>query len=107
MDTSNPLLLALNAIGCKDIAYVDEARVMQRLAVEGLLSALDDMTKEVSRTLSTTRRKAVEAHNDKTHVKLQNFLVGEYIVVARFSKPRTKISANWVGPRRIFEALPD
>ena len=97
MDPGNPLDLALNAIGYKDIFSVDEALVLQQLAIEGLLSALDEMHKEVNGTLSTTRKKLLKRITLR-HTSSLIVLDWDYDVVARFSKSRTKISANCVGP---------
>ncbi len=50
---------------------------------------------------------AVERHNAKTHVVPYKPTVEDYVAVARTHGPRTKMSTNWVGPRRISLFLSD
>ena len=96
MDSGSPLNLALKLISQSDASSIDEARVMQNLKVEELQDSLDSMRKEVFETLSAERKKELERHDSKTH---------GYVVVARQHSPRTKVSYNSVGPRRVVEAL--
>ena len=107
MEAGNPLQLALVSIGYKDIDSVDEARAIQKLSIDKFQCALDKMHKEVDDTLSSERKKAIQRHNSKTHVRPCNISVGDYVVIARYHGPRTKMSANWVGPRRVVQALSD
>lgn len=107
MDAGNPLDLALTSLSYKDAFSVDEVRIKQTMDIELLQNALDNMHKEVAATLDATRKKAIERHNAKTHVKTCILSVGDYVVVARFHGARTKMSANWVGPRRIVQTLSD
>lgn len=105
MEPGNPLNLALTNLKIIDSASVDKARAMQALELEPLLEALDDMHKNVNAVLSESRKKAVERHNRKTHIRACNPSVGDYVVVSRDCGPRTKMFANWVGPRRIVRIL--
>ena len=82
-------------------------QMMQQLKVDSLLKALDEMHKEVNETLTSTRENAVERHNRRTHIRPYKPTVGDYVVVARIRGPRTKVSANWIGPRRIINVLFD
>ena len=72
-----------------------------------MLEALDNMHKEVSGILSETRAKAVDRHNRKTHIRPYSPTVGDYVVVARTRGARTKMSCNWIGPRRVTRILSD
>lgn len=107
MKPGNPLALALSAINYVDAATTDEARVMQSLKIDEMQKSLDDMHKAVSITLNASRKKAVSRHNARTGVHPCNPSAGDYVVVARTRGPRTKMSANWVGPRRIVQVLSD
>lgn len=107
MEPGNPLHIALQSINYVDATSVDEVRQMQTLRIEELQQSLDNMHKEVSRILSDSRKKAVERHNARTHVYPCNPIVGDYVVVARHRGPKTKMSANWVGPRRVVRILSD
>ena len=105
MEPGNPLNLALSAINYSDADSVQDAQVMQELKIVDLLDSLDRMHRNVNEVLSETRKSAVERHNARTGVHPCNLVVGDYVVVARVKGPRTKMSANWVGPRRIVECL--
>ena len=63
------------------------------------------MHKEVSHLLAESRQEAVARHNRHTGVYPCNPTVGDFVVVARNRGPRTKMSANWVGPRRVVQVL--
>ena len=72
------------------------------------MESLDNMHKSVRGTLSNSRKEAVDRHNKRTGVLSCNLSVGDYVVVvARNRGPRTKLSANWVGPHRIVQARSD
>lgn len=75
--------------------------------MDRLNNTLDSMHKAVNETLTTVRRRAIERHNAKTHVTAYKPNVGYYVVVARSQGPRMKVSANWVGPRRVTRILSD
>ena len=107
MEPGNPLLIALQTMNVRDVSSVGEAEVIQKLEVDSMLKALDEMHKEVASTLEGARGKAVDCHNRKTHVRPYNPSVGDYVVVARTKGPKTKMSANWVGPRRVARILSD
>jgi len=107
MEPGNPLNLALSAISYVDSTSIDDVRALQALKIEELQNALDDMHKSVNVVLSDSRKKSISRHNARTGVYPCNLVVGDYVIVARTRGPRTKMSANWVGPRRIIEALSD
>ncbi len=75
--------------------------------MDALLDTLDQMHKDVDSSLSTPRKQAVERHNAKTHVVLYKPIVEDYVVVVRTQGPRTKMSTNWIGPRRVSRILSD
>lgn len=107
MESGNPLHLAMTAIKFEDATSVDEVQFMQSLKIEELQQSLQVMHQDVSTSLMESRRKSVERHNARTGVYPYNPIVGDYVVVARTKGPRTKMSANWVGPRRIVQILSD
>ncbi len=63
------------------------------------------MHKYVDQALSASRKPAVERHNAKTHMVPQKPTFGDYVAVARTHGPRTKMSTNWVGLRRMSRIL--
>lgn len=91
----------------RDADTINQVQTLQNLQVDDMLKSLDLMHKEVAGTLSDSRTQAVNRHNRKTHVRSCNPSVGDYVVLARTSGPRTKMSANWVGPRRVSKVLSD
>ncbi len=107
MPSGNPLTVALTDCNIQDVETTDQARLLQKLNINKLLESLDKMHKDVDTTLSATRKMAVERHNAKTHVVPYKPTAGDYVVVARTHGPRTKMSTNWVGPRRISRILSD
>ena len=107
MPSGNPLTVALTQCSTQDISSIDEVKLLQELKMDELHESLDKMHKAVGETLSDSRRKAVERHNNKTHVVPYKPIVGDYVVIARTHGPRTKMSTNWVGPRRISRILSD
>lgn len=107
MRNGNPLSVALAIATAKNVSDLNEAEMMQRLNISDLLNSLDEMHRDTANRLETNRNQAVDRHNRKTHVRNFNPVVGDYVVVARIHGPRTKVSANWVGPRRICEICSD
>ena len=91
MEPGNPLNLDLASI-----SYMD---------MDSVQKSLDNMHRSVSEIISETRKSAVERYNARAGVYPCNLVVGDYVVVARTKGPRTKMSTNWVGPRRIAEVL--
>lgn len=86
---------------------MDEARVIQSLNIDELQKSLDRIHKSVNITLYESRKKSIARHNVRTVVYPCNLVVGDYFEVSRTRGPRTKMSANWVGPCRIIQALSD
>jgi len=107
MESGNPLTVALQSMEIRNADSIDQVRTLQNLKVDDMLHSLDNMHKSVSETLSDSRIQAVDRHNRRTHVRPCNPSVGDYVVFARTRGPRTKMSANWVGPRRVSKVLSD
>lgn len=80
---------------------------MQQLKMEEVLLSLDEINKKGGQTLTVERRAAVDLHKCKTHVRSYNPTKGYYVFVARMNGTRTKVSANWAGPRRVGNILSD
>ena len=105
MEPGNPLNLDLASISYMDMDSVENAQVMQKLNIESFQKSLGNMHRSVSEILSETRKSAVEGYNARAGVYPCNLVVGDYVVVARTKGPRTKMSTNWVGPRRDVQIL--
>ncbi len=107
MPSGNPLTVALTDRNIQGVQTTDQAMILQTLNIEKLLESLDKMHKDVDQTLFASRKNAIERHNAKTHAVPYKPTVGDYVVVTRTQRPRTKMSTNWVGPRRISVILSD
>ena len=107
MNPGNPLSIALTVAESTGVQSLDEARLMQTLSITDLQNSMDSMHRYVAPILDATRLAAVERHNRKTHMRPYNPTRGDFVVVTRMHGPRTKMSANWVGPRRITDILSD
>eukprot|EP00171_Calliarthron_tuberculosum_P005687 IDg5687t1 len=80
-------------------------KLSKKTSINSMLAALDKMHKDVGNSLVRNRKQVIDRHNAKTHVNKYNPTVGDYVVVARTQGPRTKMSANWVGPRRVVRVM--
>ena len=92
MSLNNPLSMALSSFETRDVDFTDQTSILQKLRIEEILQALDEMHKSVNDSLTTSRTQAVDCHNAKTHTRPFNPTVGNYVVVARSRRPRTKNS---------------
>ena len=64
------------------------------------------MHKEVSGKQTENRRRQIEAHNAKTHVRPCNFSVGDYVLKGVLAGQRdSKLSLRWTGPFRVVQIL--
>lgn len=107
MDCGNPLSVDLTVSESRGVSNLDEARLIQELNIDSLFSSLDEMHRDVFVQLDATRLGAIERHNRKTHIVPYNPCTGDFVVIARMHGPRTKISANWLDPRRITHVHSD
>lgn len=107
MDSGNPLSVALTIAKERGVRSLDETRILQNLRISEVMETLDNMHKDVRCSLQSSRKAAVDRHNRKTHVRAYKPSVGDFVLVARMQGPRTKMSAKWVGPRRVTRILND
>lgn len=107
MEDGSPLHLALTQFGIQETQVKNGVIESLILKFDEYQTSLDQMHKEVGKTLSVERKKSIERHNAKTRIKPCNFTIGDYVLVAPYHGPRTKVSANWVGPRRVVQCLSD
>lgn len=68
---------------------------------------LDLMHRDFQAILKKSRKDAIERHNARSGVYPCNPIIGDYLVVARTKSLKTKMSANWVGLRRVAQVLSD
>lgn len=107
MDSGNPFSVAIIIAQEPVVESLDEARIIQQMKISAILEALYNTHRNVGVSLDASRTAAVERRNRMTHVKVYKLSEGDYIMFARMHWPRTKISAKWVGLRRILGVLND
>jgi hypothetical protein len=92
--------------GKVEILSLSEIRAAQLLKAQEVLRAVDGMHKEVAVLASKSRRRAIAAHNAKTHVRAHIFDVGDFVLSAVLSRNgKSKLSLQWHGPHRVTKCL--
>eukprot|EP00171_Calliarthron_tuberculosum_P006432 IDg6432t1 len=69
---------------------IEEARAQQMIQTEKLLSAMEQMHKDVTVCSSKKRQAAVDAHSRKTHVRPVDFSEGDYVLRGVLQRQRGK-----------------
>ena len=80
---------------------LEHARAAQIIAIAELQAAFDKMHKEVERSVSLRRERAIAAHNKATNVVSPSFVVGDFVLVRRANDRGHKLRFRWFGPCRI------
>ncbi|RHY93679.1 hypothetical protein DYB35_011126 [Aphanomyces astaci] len=73
----------------------------------GLAYALSVMHKKVTETAASKRNKARIQRKGNRTVKLANFALGDFVVVARALKHPGKLTLRWKGPYRVVKVVSD
>jgi uncharacterized protein YjcR len=63
-------------------APLDYIKAQKLMKVEKLSKAMTEIHAQVAEKATHDRKAAIQKHNDKTHVRSPNFLVGVYVLVA-------------------------
>jgi hypothetical protein len=98
---TTPLALMLkdNVPVSAPLDYIQAQKFMQ---VEKLSKAVTEIHAQVTEKAMRYRKAAIQKHNDKTHVRLPNFQVGDYVLVAEHRKRGvSKLQVKWKGLRRV------
>lgn len=77
------------------------ARVLQVLKIDDLQKNLEEMHKDVTKSVSIRREKSIAAHNKSTNIQNQSFAVGDFVLVRRARDRVPKLHFKWYGPCRI------
>eukprot|EP00171_Calliarthron_tuberculosum_P003012 IDg3012t1 len=78
---------------------IEEIRAEQILRTNQTLSALESMHRDVQEHSSKKRKKAIEAHNAKTHVQPVNFSIGDFVLRGVLQRQKgSKVALKWHGP---------
>ena len=80
---------------------LSNARAAQVLAIAELQVALDKVHKEVERSVSLRRERAIAVHNKATNIITPSFAVGDFVLVRRANDRGHKLRFRWLGPCRI------
>lgn len=81
---------------------LDPARVEHIVKLDALQKVMDLMHKETEISVSTRRKRTIDAHNKATNQQQPNFSVGDLVLVRRRDKVSYKLQFKWCGPRRII-----
>lgn len=101
-------LASITASGEEVPRHVDLTRLncLRRERIEETLEALHRMHREVSEKQTANRKRQIDAHNAKTHVRPCNFSVGDYVLKGVLAGQRdSKLSLRWTGPFRVVQTL--
>jgi hypothetical protein len=63
-------------------APLDFIKVQKLMGMENMSKAMTEIHAQVAEKATLDRKAAIQKHNDKTHVRLPNFQVGDYVLVA-------------------------
>ncbi len=80
---------------------IDPARARQLIAIDELRTALDLVHKDVERSVSIRRERAIAAHNKATNIINPSFEVGDFVLVRRANTRGHKLRFQWHGPCRV------
>ena len=100
-----PLIRAVPPADYPKAKSNEEIEVRKLIGIEQLQPALDAMHKEVSSMVSSSRKKGILRHNNKTNVSEANIELGDFVLVRRAQKKGHKLRFVWTGPRRVVKAL--
>ena len=80
---------------------LEYARATQVIAISELQSALDQVHKDVERSVSLRRERAIASHNKATNIVTPSFAIGDFVLVRRANDRGHKLRFRWYGPSRI------
>lgn len=81
-------------------------KAQQKINSDKLIEAMDGMHREVNKTRTRNRQRAIEKNNESNRVHAAQFDVGDFVLVARKEATEgSKLRLKWIGPRRVTRAL--
>lgn len=80
---------------------IDHARALQVIHIDESQKALENIHKDVERSVSLRRDSAITAHNKATNIIQPQFTTGEFVLVRRATDRGHKLQFRWFGPCRI------
>lgn len=87
------------------VKSVSEVEIKKIVQAGQLLTTLDEVQKEVFDRREQSRHAAIKRHNELTGVRIVNFSIGDYVLVAkRHAHQGSKLSVKWCGPQIIVRA---
>jgi Integrase core domain len=87
-------------------APLDFIKAQKLMEVEKLSKSMTEIHAQVAEKVTRDRKASIQKHNDRTHVRLPNFQVRDYVLVAEHRKSVT-LQVNWKGPRRVASVESD
>jgi Chromo (CHRromatin Organisation MOdifier) domain len=87
---------------------LDFIKAQKLVEVEKMSKAMAEIHAHETEKASRDRKADIQKHNYKTHVRLPNFQVGDYVLVAEQRKSGvSKMQVKWKGPRRVASVESD
>jgi hypothetical protein len=71
--------------------HLDFIKAQKLMEVEKLPRTMTEIHAQEVENNSRDRKAAIQKHNDKTHVRLPNFIVGDYVLVSEHRKSGTSV----------------
>jgi hypothetical protein len=104
---TTPLALMLND-NVPVNAPLDFIKAQKLIKVKKMSKSMTEIHAQVAEKATRDRKAAIQKHNDKTHVRMPNFQVGDYVLVAEHRKCGvTKLQVKGKGPRRVASVESD
>jgi hypothetical protein len=99
-DTTTLVLMLKDNVPVK--APLDFIKAQKLMDIEKLSKAMMEIHAQVAEKATRDLKAAIQKHNDKTHVRSQNFQVGGCVLVAEQRKSCvSKLQDKWKGPRLV------
>ena len=102
-----PLLEAITPVQPQPASSLDEVRARQLINVAEIMDALGDMHRSLAERVNNARRRQIERHKRQKNVKSVRFRPGDLVLVRRATRSPHKLDLQWLGPRRVVDALSD
>lgn len=85
----------------EDSKSITHARATEILSSRDLQESLNNVHKDVTRSVTDRREKSIHAHNWATNIVAPSFSVGDFVLVRRANDRGHKLRFRWYGPYRI------
>lgn len=104
---SNPISTVLRRHeGTMKVRGMEEVKVKQRLQIEDVQKASDDMHRDFAERKSKSSQRAIDSFHQNVRVKPVNFSEGDFVLLRVMESERVRKPAlRWKGPYRVVRYL--